>query len=110
MKPEIRQRTKSKVSRRPIPFMILTFLINSFERVNIGFAAKAAIHAWSKALSHEVASLGVTVNSIGPGFITTPQTDRNYSDADRAALRDYDAAREAARQARYRNRRMVLAS
>ena len=39
MKPEIHTRTMSKVSRRLIPFMILMFLINFLDRVNIGFAA-----------------------------------------------------------------------
>ncbi|SAK79873.1 major facilitator transporter [Caballeronia hypogeia] len=39
MKPEIHTRTMAKVSRRLIPFMILMFLINFLDRVNIGFAA-----------------------------------------------------------------------
>jgi MFS transporter, ACS family, tartrate transporter len=39
MKPEIHTRTMSKVSRRLIPFMILMFLVNFLDRVNIGFAA-----------------------------------------------------------------------
>ncbi|WP_062174636.1 MFS transporter [Burkholderia sp. PAMC 26561] len=39
MKSEIHQRTMSKVSRRLIPFMILMFLINFLDRVNISFAA-----------------------------------------------------------------------
>lgn len=39
MKPEIHTRTMGKVSRRLIPFMILMFLINFLDRVNIGFAA-----------------------------------------------------------------------
>ncbi|CAD6560851.1 MFS transporter [Paraburkholderia sabiae] len=39
MKPEIHTRTMGKVSRRLIPFMIIMFLINFLDRVNIGFAA-----------------------------------------------------------------------
>ncbi len=39
MKPEIHTRTMGKVSRRLIPFMIVMFLINFLDRVNIGFAA-----------------------------------------------------------------------
>ncbi|MGR3910546.1 MFS transporter [Burkholderia sp. SR8] len=39
MKPKIHQRTMRKVSARLIPFMILMFLINFLDRVNIGFAA-----------------------------------------------------------------------
>ncbi|MEX3958868.1 MFS transporter [Trinickia sp. EG282A] len=39
MKSEIHARTMAKVSRRLIPFMIVMFLINFLDRVNIGFAA-----------------------------------------------------------------------
>jgi ACS family tartrate transporter-like MFS transporter len=39
MKPEIHMRTMGKVSRRLIPFMIVMFLINFLDRVNISFAA-----------------------------------------------------------------------
>jgi MFS transporter, ACS family, tartrate transporter len=39
MTSEIHKRTMSKVSRHLIPFMILMFLINFLDRVNIGFAA-----------------------------------------------------------------------
>jgi hypothetical protein len=37
-------------------------------------------------------------------------TRANVTDADRAALRDYDAAREASRQAKLRNHQQFLAS
>lgn len=39
MNPEIHTRTMRKVTRRLIPFMIIMFLINFLDRVNIGFAA-----------------------------------------------------------------------
>ena len=38
-------------------------------------AAKAGMIGMSKALAAEVASRGITVNCIAPGFITSPMTD-----------------------------------
>ena len=38
-------------------------------------AAKAGMIGMSKSLAREVASRGITVNCIAPGFITTPMTD-----------------------------------
>lgn len=39
-------------------------------------AAKAGLVGMTKALAQEVASRGVTVNVISPGFVTTPMTER----------------------------------
>ncbi len=38
-------------------------------------ASKAGMIGMSKSLAREVASRGITVNCIAPGFITTPMTD-----------------------------------
>jgi 3-oxoacyl-[acyl-carrier protein] reductase len=50
-----------------------------------GSAAKAAMHSWAKGLSREVGPMGVTVNSIAPGKITSEQMLRDYSADERAA-------------------------
>lgn len=44
--------------------------------VNGANAAKAAVHVWAKGLACEVASVGITVNCIGPGRIHSEQIDR----------------------------------
>jgi 3-oxoacyl-[acyl-carrier protein] reductase len=49
------------------------------DRMNIAYAAKAAIHGWAKALSREVGRYQITVNSIAPGKIVSEQILRNYS-------------------------------
>jgi 3-oxoacyl-[acyl-carrier protein] reductase len=54
------------------------------DRLNAAFAAKAAVHAWSKGLSREVGKHRITVNSIPPGRIMSEQIRRNYPEADRA--------------------------
>jgi len=41
--------------------------------LNAGNAAKAAVHAWAKALSNHVARSGVTVNCVAPGRIMSEQ-------------------------------------
>ncbi|WP_433192267.1 SDR family NAD(P)-dependent oxidoreductase [Nocardia sp. CA-107356] len=42
--------------------------------LNAASAAKAALHIWSKGLSCDAASAGITVNCIAPGRITSEQT------------------------------------
>jgi 3-oxoacyl-[acyl-carrier protein] reductase len=43
-------------------------------------AAKAGMVAMSKSLAYEVASRGITVNCVAPGFITTAMTDKLSDD------------------------------
>jgi len=49
------------------------------EGLNGAFAAKAAMHSWSKGLSREVGKHGITVNCVPPGRIDSEQIRRNYS-------------------------------
>ena len=48
-------------------------------------ASKAGLIGMSKALAQEVASRGITVNCIAPGFMTSPMTDA-LNDAQREAI------------------------
>ncbi len=41
--------------------------------LNAANAAKAAVHAWAKGLSRELARFGITVNSVAPGRIMSEQ-------------------------------------
>ena len=54
------------------------------ERMIAAHPAKAAIHAWSKGLSREVGTHGITVNCIPPGRIMSEQIRRKYSPEFRA--------------------------
>ncbi len=56
-------------------------------------AAKAGMIGMSKALAQEVASRGVTVNCIAPGFIATPMTDALNDKQREAILKSVPAAR-----------------
>ena len=56
-------------------------------------ASKAGIIGYSKALAQEVATRGVTVNVIAPGFIETPMTDELSDDQKTALLSRVPCAR-----------------
>jgi 3-oxoacyl-[acyl-carrier protein] reductase len=46
--------------------------------LNAAFSAKAALHVWAKGLSREIASFGITINSLQPGRIRSEQIDKRY--------------------------------
>jgi len=48
-------------------------------------AAKAGMVGMSKAIAAEVASRGITVNCVAPGFVTTPMTDK-LTEVQKAAI------------------------
>ncbi|WP_146587989.1 3-oxoacyl-ACP reductase FabG [Puniceibacterium confluentis] len=56
-------------------------------------AAKAGMVGMSKSLAYEVASRGITVNAVAPGFITTAMTDKLSDDQKAAILTQVPAGR-----------------
>jgi len=56
-------------------------------------AAKAGLVAMGKSLAAEVASRGITVNAVAPGFITTAMTDKLSGDQKAGILNQVPAGR-----------------
>ncbi|WP_425071081.1 3-oxoacyl-ACP reductase FabG [Sagittula sp. S175] len=56
-------------------------------------AAKAGMIGMSKSLAYEVASRGITVNAVAPGFIATAMTDKLNDDQKAAILGQIPAGR-----------------
>ena len=56
-------------------------------------AAKAGMIGMSKSLAYEVASRGITVNAVAPGFITTAMTDKLTDDQKLAIMTQIPAGR-----------------
>ncbi|MEO0693934.1 MAG: 3-oxoacyl-[acyl-carrier-protein] reductase [Pseudomonadota bacterium] len=56
-------------------------------------ASKAGMVGMSKSLAYEVASRGITVNCVAPGFITTAMTDKLTDDQKGAILTQVPAGR-----------------
>lgn len=55
------------------------------ESLTAASAAKAAVHAWSKALSREIGRHGITINCIPPGRIMSEQIRHKYPEEYRKA-------------------------
>ncbi|SMC42437.1 3-oxoacyl-ACP reductase FabG [Primorskyibacter flagellatus] len=56
-------------------------------------AAKAGVIGMSKSLAYEVASRGITVNAVAPGFIATAMTDKLNDDQKSAIMGQIPAGR-----------------
>lgn len=56
-------------------------------------ASKAGMVGFSKALAHEVATRGITVNAVAPGFITTAMTEKLTDDQKAGLLKTVPAGR-----------------
>ncbi|MDH5452241.1 MAG: SDR family oxidoreductase, partial [Paracoccaceae bacterium] len=56
-------------------------------------AAKAGLTGMSKSLAYEVASRGITVNCVAPGFIATAMTDKLNEDQKGRILTQIPAGR-----------------
>ncbi|MCL4160446.1 UNVERIFIED_CONTAM: hypothetical protein GTU68_060113 [Idotea baltica] len=56
-------------------------------------ASKAGMVGMSKSLAYEVASRGITVNAVAPGFITTAMTDKLTDDQKVGILEQVPAGR-----------------
>ncbi|TMV06402.1 3-oxoacyl-[acyl-carrier-protein] reductase [Ruegeria sediminis] len=56
-------------------------------------AAKAGMVAMGKSLAYEVATRGITVNAVAPGFITTAMTDKLTDDQKTSLLKQVPAGR-----------------
>jgi 3-oxoacyl-[acyl-carrier protein] reductase len=69
-------------------------------------ATKAATTGFTRSLAREVGKLGITVNAIAPGFVTTELTqslseDQRQRVASRSALRRLPEADDVARMVEY---------
>jgi 3-oxoacyl-[acyl-carrier protein] reductase len=56
-------------------------------------ASKAGMVGMSKSIAYEVASRGITVNCVAPGFITTPMTEKLTDDQKSSILNNVPAGR-----------------
>ncbi len=73
----VRALLKGMMKRRAGRMILITSVVGhtgNAGQVNY-CATKAGLTGMAKALAHEVASRGITVNCVAPGFIATPMTD-----------------------------------
>jgi 3-oxoacyl-[acyl-carrier protein] reductase len=87
LRPMIRQR-----SGRIINMTSVIGIIGNAGQVNYA-AAKAGIIGLTKSLAREVASRGITVNAVAPGFIDTDMTQGLSAEAKEALLRQIPLGR-----------------
>jgi 3-oxoacyl-[acyl-carrier protein] reductase len=87
LRPMIRQR-----SGRIINMTSVVGIIGNAGQVNYA-AAKAGIIGLTKSLAREVASRGITVNAVAPGFIDTDMTQGLSAEAKEALLRQIPLGR-----------------
>ena len=82
-----RAAVKGMMKRRTGRIIQITSVVGTMGNPGQGnyVAAKAGLTGMSKALAQEVASRGITVNCVAPGFIETAMTDA-LNDAQRTAI------------------------
>lgn len=56
------------------------------DTINSTNAMNAARASYAKSLSREVGRYGITVNTLGPGFIRSEQIERDFTEAEREAM------------------------
>jgi len=61
-------------------------LLEPQDVINAANAMNAARISFSKSLSREVGPYGITVNTIGPGFVESEQLDRDFTAEERAEM------------------------
>ena len=87
--------TKKMIKRKSGRILFITSIIGHLGNPGQSnySASKAGIAAFSKSLAAEVASRGITVNCIAPGFIKSPMTERLSEDQQNQILKNIPTSR-----------------